>query len=148
MKNQTPKWKRAGPNGELEIKFPTGRRFMIEKQLDENERHKGDWKIMEWDTRNRDWEWHDTYSPKWYAKEMVMRKGQYDKKGKKVADYSSTFQSESIVYEEVTTAADAGIPQDTANMGPRFRPTAVTDRRRKKQMVLLKRFRKYMEDNG
>ena len=27
-----PSWKRAGPDGEVEIKFPTGRRFKIEKQ--------------------------------------------------------------------------------------------------------------------
>ena len=34
----SPKWKRAGNNGEIEIKFPTGRRFKIEKQFDENDR--------------------------------------------------------------------------------------------------------------
>jgi hypothetical protein len=33
-------------------------------------------------------------------------------------------------------------------MGPRFKPKNVTDRRRKKEMVLLKRFRKHMEENG
>lgn len=166
MNTKPPRWKRAGPNGELEIKFPTGRRFMIEKQLDYNDRHKGDWKIMEWNTKTRDWEWVETYSPKWYAKEMTMRMGQYDRNRKKVADYSSTFQSESTSHdcqncaeygsefckqclqEEMTTTADAGIPRDTKDMGPRFKPKNVTDRRRKKQMVLLKRFRKYMEDNA
>jgi hypothetical protein len=51
--------------------------------------------------------------------------------------------------EEMTTAASAGIPQDTKNMGPRFRATDVTDKRRRKDKppVLLKRFRKYVEDN-
>ena len=91
-----PNWKRAGPDGEIEIKFPTGRRFKIEKQYDENIRHKGEWKVMEWDTRSRDWEWADTYSPKAYAKEMAMKLGQYDKRGKKVADYSATFKFESV----------------------------------------------------
>ena len=91
-----PSWKRAGPDGEIEIKFPTGRRFKIEKQYDENIRHKGEWKVMEWDTRSRDWEWADTYSPKAYAKEMAMKLGQYDKRGKKVADYSATFKFESV----------------------------------------------------
>ena len=91
-----PSWKRAGPDGEIEIKFPTGRRFKIEKQYDENIRHKGEWKVMEWDTRTRDWEWADTYSPKAYAKEMTMKLGQYDKRGKKVADYSATFKFESV----------------------------------------------------
>ena len=45
--------------------------------------------------------------------------------------------------EEMMTTADAGIPQDTKNMGPRV----VVDRRKKKQPVLLKRFRKYMQEN-
>lgn len=91
-----PSWKRAGPDGEIEIKFPTGRRFKIEKQYDSNIRHKGEWKVMEWDPRTKDWEWGDTYSPKAYAKQKAMEVGQYDKRGKKVADYSSTFQYESV----------------------------------------------------
>ena len=37
-----PKWKRTGPDGEIEIEFPTGRRFKIEKQYDENIRHRGE----------------------------------------------------------------------------------------------------------
>ena len=41
-----------------EITFSTGRRFQIEKQLDQNERHKGEWKVMEWNKRSRDWDWH------------------------------------------------------------------------------------------
>lgn len=90
-----PSWKRAGPDGEVEIKFPTGRRFKVEKQYDENIRHKGEWKVMEWDTRTKEWEWADTYSPKAYAKEMAVKLGQY-KNGKKVADYSSTFKFESV----------------------------------------------------
>lgn len=51
------------------------------------------------------------------------------------------------VTEEMTTAASIPNPADTS-MGPKFKPKTVTDRRRKKQMVLLKRFRKYMEDNA
>lgn len=220
----TPKWKKAGPNGELEIKFPTGRRFKVEKSLDHNLRHKGEWKVMEYKTG--DWEWVDTYSPKGYAKQMAMSLGQYNKQGKKVADYSSSFQYESVMYEsadphpdvvkaykktldaedkhaehgtiitkrnvtrasnhlskkikqhhsdldmkgkialrtklqnmneEAMTAADAGIPQDTKNMGPRLsrgiytrrtgKEINMTDRRRKKNQppVLLKRFRKYTD---
>lgn len=40
-------------------------------------------------------------------------------------------------------------PADTA-MGPRLKTTTMHDRRRKKDKlpVLLKRFRKYIEDNG
>ena len=60
--------------------------------------------------------------------------------------------------EEAMTAADAGIPQDTKNMGPSRLPKHIlrrklglpinmTDRRRKKTQppVLLKQFRKYFD---
>ena len=49
---------------------------------------------------------------------------------------------------EMMTSADAGIPHDTKNMGPRLKQINVTDCRRKKDKVpvLLKRFRKYYED--
>jgi hypothetical protein len=49
---------------------------------------------------------------------------------------------------EMMTTADAGIPQDTKNMGPKLKTYNVTDRRRRKDKVpvLLKRFRKYHED--
>ena len=64
--------------------------------------------------------------------------------------------------EEVTTTADAGIPQDTKNMGPRKRlPTNVlrrklgvlinvTDRRRKKDKTprLLAMYRRHLENNA
>lgn len=51
--------------------------------------------------------------------------------------------------EEMMTAADAGIPQDTKTMGPRYKPTTVVDkRRRKEKAVLLKRFRKHLQDNA
>ena len=51
-------------------------------------------------------------------------------------------------YEEMMTTADAGIPKDTKDMGPRLKTYNVTDRRRRKDKVpvLLKRFRKYHED--
>ena len=48
-----------------------------------------------------------------------------------------------------TTTASIPNPADTA-MGPRFKTSNMTDRRYKKKglPVLLKRFRKYIEDNG
>lgn len=50
---------------------------------------------------------------------------------------------------EMTTTADAGIPQDTKNMGPKFKANTVHDRRKKKGMpVLLKRFRDYYQEKG
>jgi hypothetical protein len=143
----TPKWKRAGTDGEIEIKFPTGRRFKIEKQYDENIRHKGEWKVMEWDARSKDWEWGETYSPKAYAKQKAMEAGQYDTRGKKVADYSKTFQFESVNEEAPATSignASVSLPPDAM-----FKPRVVIDKRRRKDKIprLLKRFRKHLEDN-
>lgn len=53
------------------------------------------------------------------------------------------------VNEEMTTTASIPNPAKTA-MGPRFKAQNVTDRRRRKDKhpVVLKRFRKYMEDNA
>jgi hypothetical protein len=80
-----PRWKRAGPDGEKVIEFPKAKRkFMVEKQYDENIRHRGEWKVMEWDPRTKEWEWQDTFSPQWYAKEQVMEMGKWDRKGNKV----------------------------------------------------------------
>lgn len=52
--------------------------------------------------------------------------------------------------EEMTTAADAGIPHTTKDMGPKFKAHTVIDKRRKKNKtpVLLKRFRRFIEDNA
>jgi len=63
-----------------------------------------------------------------------------------------------IITNETMTAADAGIPHDTKNMGPSRlpihilrrnvgKPINMTDRRRRKDKhpVLLKRFRKYID---
>lgn len=68
-----PRWKKAGPNGEVEVTIK-GQRYKIEKALDHNERHKGEYKIMMWDKRRRDWEWDNTVQGKGYAKELVMDK--------------------------------------------------------------------------
>ena len=66
-----PRWKRSGPNGEIEITIK-GQRYQIEKSLDHNERHRGEWKIMMWDKRRREWVWDNTVYGKAYAKELVM----------------------------------------------------------------------------
>jgi len=67
---------------------------------------------------------------------------------KKYADREKMYHES--VSENMMTAADAGIPQDTQTMGPRLKTIVMHDRRRKKTgtPVLLKRFRKYIEDNG
>jgi len=47
--------------------------------------------------------------------------------------------------EEMTTAADAGIPQDTKNMGPKYKTYRVLDKRRKDitRPRVLKRFKEF-----
>tara|TARA_B100000497_G_scaffold74946_1_gene83923 strand:- start:96 stop:347 length:252 start_codon:yes stop_codon:yes gene_type:complete len=82
-------------------------------------------------------------------------------KCKDCAEYGSEF-CKLCLDEEAMTTADAGIPQDTKNMGPKARlpmnilrrkiglPINVTDRRRKKDKSprLLKQFRRYVNQNG
>lgn len=70
------------------------------------------------------------------------------KKGEKGAPTPDAIRS--AQRNEMMTAADAGIPHDTKDMGPRLKTMSVTDRRRRKDKVpvLLKRFRKYMDDNA
>jgi len=133
-KPQPPRWKRAGNNGEIQATIG-GKKYQIEKALDHNERHKGEWKVMVWDKRRDSWEWETTEYGKANAKAWIMDR----------------------LKEEAMTAADAGIPADTKDMGPRLPkhilrrrlgvPINMTDRRRKKEKVpvLLKRFRKYMD---
>jgi len=105
--NAMPRWKRVGNDGEMEIAFPT-RKFRIEKFYDTNMKtgdigHKGAWLVFEWDPQSENWEWHETYSPKWYAKEQVMKMSAWDNNGKKVVDYSDASKSESTVAEAEDT---------------------------------------------
>lgn len=51
------------------------------------------------------------------------------------------------VGEDAPTMNTGAIPDPkTTVMGPRYKPTTVTDRRSKKNQRLLKRFRRYVED--
>jgi len=140
------RWKKAGPNGEIEATIG-GKKYKIEKSLDHNERHKGEWKVYVWD--KRDWEWETTEYGKASAKAWIM-----DRMNESVDWVCGKCNCEPCTCGEINEEAPAGAntasipnPADTA-MGPRFKPKNVTDRRRKKEMVLLKRFRKHMEENG
>ena len=66
-----PRWKRAGPNGEIQATVG-GKKYQIEKSLDHNERHKGEWKVMVWDKRRNSWEWETTEYGKANAKAWIM----------------------------------------------------------------------------
>ena len=82
----------------------------------------------------------------WHNIHMKRKRGEkMRKKGEKGAP-SPEAMARAKAASEMTTTADAGIPHDTKNMGP----VNMTDRRRKKNKppVLLKKFRKYMEDQG
>ena len=83
----------------------------------------------------------------WYNIRMKRKRGErMRKKGEKGAPTQAQMDK---AKGEMTTAADAGIPHDTKDMGPRFTTTNVMDRRRKKKPALLKRFSKFIEpDNG
>lgn len=65
---------------------------------------------------------------------------------KKQANFFINMQKEDAA---ATSTAVIPNPAQTA-MGPKFKAKNITDRRRRKdkQPLLLKRFRKYMEDNG
>jgi len=67
----SPRWKKAGPNGEIQATIG-GKKYQIEKSLDHNERHKGEWKVMVWDKRRNSWEWETTEYGKANAKDWIM----------------------------------------------------------------------------
>ena len=70
------------------------------------------------------------------------------KKGEKGAPTPDAIKrAQEDVKEDAPTMNTGAIPDPKATaMGPRYKTQTVTDRRRKKDMVLLKRFRRYMED--
>jgi len=129
------KWTKGGTDGEVHTQHK-GSTWRVRKAYNDNERHVGEYHI-EIKKKNpyggHDWHWHDTVHGKDHAKSRLPED----------------------VQEEVTTTADAGIPHDTRDMGPRLPkhilrrrlgvPINMTDRRRKKSRppVLLKRFSKY-----
>ena len=65
------RWKKAGPNGEIQATIG-GKKYQIEKSLDHNERHKGEWKVMVWDKRKNSWEWETTEYGKANAKAWIV----------------------------------------------------------------------------
>lgn len=64
-------WKKSKYPGEIEATI-AGKKYKIEKALDHNDRHKGEWKVMVWD--KRDWEWETTEYGKANAKEWIYNK--------------------------------------------------------------------------
>ena len=63
------RWKRGKYPGDIEATI-NGKKYKIEKALDHNDRHKGEWKVMVWD--KGDWEWETTEYGKANAKAWIM----------------------------------------------------------------------------
>lgn len=71
------------------------------------------------------------------------------KKGEKGAPTPDQIKRAQMASEEAPAVNTSSIPDPKATaMGPQYRTQNVTDRRRKKDMVLLKRFRQYMSDTS
>lgn len=86
----------------------------------------------------------------WHNIHMKRKRGErMRKKGEKGAPTPDALRSAQAKSEEMTTTASIPNPATTA-MGPRLKTTTMHDKRRKKDQfpVLLKRFRKYIEDHG
>ena len=122
----TPRWKRAGPNGEIQATIG-GKKYQIEKSLDHNERHRGEWKVMVWDKRRSSWEWETTEYGKANAKAWIMDRLKEESPATSIGN------------------ASVSLPPDAM-----FKPKIAIDRRRRKDKtpVLLERFRRHMEENG
>ena len=75
LKESKVRWKRSGANGEIEASVG-GKKYKIEKALDHNERHKGEWKVMVWD--RGDWQWETTEYGKANAKAWIMDRMEED----------------------------------------------------------------------
>jgi len=84
--------------------------------------------------------WHNIHMRRKSGKRMR-------KKGEKGAPTPDALRSAQAASEDMTTTASIPNPATTA-MGPRLKTTTMHDKRRKKDQfpVLLKRFRKYIED--
>ena len=86
----------------------------------------------------------------WHNIHMKRKRGEkMRKKGDPGAPTQAALKSAQGKTEDMTSTASIPNPADTA-MGPRIKTTTMHDKRRKKDQfpVLLKRFRKYIEDNG
>ena len=75
-----PKWKRIDGDNSQAITLGNGRKFKVCKQYDVNMntqeiKHKGQWQVHEWDAFSGEWEWVDTFSPMWWAKENAILLG-------------------------------------------------------------------------
>ena len=95
---------------------------------------------------------HESLWDNIHKKRARIKKGSGEKlrkPGSKGAPSNADLKAAQGKTEDMTTTASIPNPADTA-MGPKFKTTTTTDKRRKKTElpVLLKRFRKFVEDHG
>ena len=85
----------------------------------------------------------------WHNIHMKRKRGEKMRKKGDPGAPSPEAMARAKAKSEVTTTASIPNPADTA-MGPKLKTTVMHDRRRKKDKhpKLLKRFSKYLEDNG
>jgi hypothetical protein len=137
-----PRWKRAGNDGEVETTHK-GKTWRVRKNYDHNDRHTGEYRI-EIKKKNpydgHDWHWHDTVYGKAHAKSRLPESVQED---------AAAVNTGSIPNPAQTAMGPSRLPVHIfrRRVGKEIH---MTDRRRRKDKtpVLLKKFRKYMEDNG
>lgn len=72
------KWKRIDNDNTQQTTLTSGRMFKVAKQYNHNCEHKGEWQLWEYDASRDEWEWCETYSPMWYAKEQVLNIETYE----------------------------------------------------------------------
>ena len=66
------KWKRIDNNNTQQATMSNGRMFRVAKHYNENCEHNGEWQVLEYNDDSGDWEWCNTYSPMWYAKDQAV----------------------------------------------------------------------------
>lgn len=139
------RWKRGKYPGEIEATIG-GKKYKIEKALDHNDRHKGEWKVMVWD--RGDWEWETTEYGKANAKAWIMNKHNMKESTDWVCGKCNCEPCTCGEVNEESPATSIGNASVALPPTARFKTIQVTDRRRRKDKhpVLLKRFRKYVED--
>lgn len=83
----------------------------------------------------------------WHNINMKRKRGEKMRKKGDPGAPSPEAMARAKAASEQMTAAMAGIPQDTKDMGPRFTTTNVVDRRKKKRPALLKRFSRFIDND-
>ena len=80
----------------------------------------------------------------WHNIHMKRKRGEKMRKKGDPGAPSPEAMARAKAASEMTTTADAGIPHDTKDMGPKFTTTNVIDRRKQTKPALIKRFREFL----